>query len=259
MSFIHTPKNYTEALEFFFTVPFYSFSDLYGKKPLIFKKDEIQYAILKSTSKPSWDLYYSRIDYEGYVTIKRSLTNEELSNIQVRPEEKGGRAVFKKLSALMFRKNSIAVWYFLIATILWISIPLVVFSCLIPPYDSNPEILKNTLCNKDCILSSGWYLSRVYHDLSFAIAMTLVSLYFIFFKIKVMRNAEIVGYERQCAYFFIYVCILFGYKSINKINGQNFKIAHNAFYHNEYFKNSNSRKIASEIEAMKFSLTNDRK
>lgn len=249
MDHVFFPKNYSEALYFFIYVPFYSFSDFYNKSPLIFKAEEVKHI---ESHNGAYGLCYSRKDYEGRLSLKSGIDLRKYENIEIKEINRTAKDEFKILFDLLFNRYSPSLWQILITVFISIVFFNLLKSGVLLPSHAKPELYTTAYCGIDCIKASTDYLLILYLDATTAFLGLLLSCYFLFYKSKKLRRADIIASAQTTAFLLLLVHFVVGVKAIHKLQDPKFLTINRIIYHQEYFKVSSERAIASEIETLDF-------
>lgn len=250
MKYKFTPKGYSEALGFFFEIPFYSFMDFIHKKEVILDSKEI-ISIEKFTDKAKiCKVDYKVEKFDGWFLVRRDLDLSKFIDVKVSNYRKYDPIDFVnfKSIAICFLKSPL--FATLLFTFVYGSI-FINYRKIFFPGLLNPTSYINTYCDSLCVNSTANFFSMVALILGLAIGEIIINLFF-YFKISLkIRNAGHYNFVRNCALALIFINISIINKFVSvSMEDNNWKKAYVNFhrtYNPNYFHDPVNRVIASKI------------
>ena len=249
MKQIFKAHNYYQAFSFFYNVPFYSFRDFLFKKNLEFEENEV-FSIEKiSTQNQGYKINYNSKKFNGWFLFYGKL------------EETHKLIEFKKENTLFDPKSIIGLmktFFSIYNPILWYiaSIQLIIYFYynyrdVIFPGNSKPELYVNNFCSVKCVKSISLWLSVSLIPVGVCLLGFFIGLTFFFYFSKKIKNAQEYNYVKLTSFMLLIItCSMSATFFENKAHGNNMDkivVIYRLLNNPEYFKNTNNRKIASEI------------
>lgn len=248
MSHKFIPKNYIVAW-YYSSVPFYKLSDLLLMKPLAFNDGEVTSVVKYSKNALlMYQIFYKTKNFEGYFFHKGKIDEKVFGDVAVISKKQfDDSGYLKEMFKIFFSLKSPILWSVLFTV-------LISYICsesyLFPGY-LKPEAYANTYCRAECVKKA----SLAWNALTLVIGTTVsglsIGLVFFFFISSKIKNSQKYNFVRFTSLFLILINLAISYAIIaGGIEKNAYKKAiliYRLAYNPEYFKDSNNRKIASEI------------
>jgi hypothetical protein len=229
-------------------VPSYKFTSLIKKQNLIFRFDEIISAEKCSLPLGSYKIFFRTKLHYGYFIHIGNIAEQAF-------EELVKKNHFMNLFKDTFKEKNLSfkyptIWLLLFTLVLLIAwIPIAMDGHIFAGY-LKPEMYANAYCGIKCIRQASSILNISLLPVSTWLGGG-ISIYFFFYFSSKIRDAQSYSYSKRISFIYILALssvMIWGTESyFPEANLKKAIVAFHLTYTPDYFKNSNNRKIASEI------------